>query len=127
VRRFSFRPPHHADRAPPGIPIALRVVYRRSFVRGPFHLGAFSFPVAFLAVAWILFISIAFILPELAPVDAQTLNYAVVAVGIVLVYSLGLWVVSARRWFTGPVKQIVEERQAAVTTEDVAWEGDEKK
>ena len=47
-----------------GIPIALRVVYRDKFVRGPFHLGAFSFPVAVLAVTWIAFITIAFILPN---------------------------------------------------------------
>lgn len=48
-----------------GIPIALRVVYRTDFVRGPFHLGAFSYPIAFAAVTWIGFISIAFILPSL--------------------------------------------------------------
>lgn len=38
--------------------------------------------------------------------DSQTLNYAIVAVGIVITYSLGLWIISARKWFTGPVKQI---------------------
>ena len=48
-----------------GIPIALRVIYRDSFVRGPFHLRAFSYPVAIGAIAWILFISIAFILPQI--------------------------------------------------------------
>ncbi|EPS95406.1 hypothetical protein FOMPIDRAFT_1168680 [Fomitopsis schrenkii] len=92
-----------------GIPIALRVVYAPRFVRGPFHLGAFSFPVAIAAVLWICFITIAFVLPEENPVDSQTLNYAVVAVGIVVAYSLGFWVVSARKWFTGPVKQIAAE------------------
>ncbi|TFY58151.1 hypothetical protein EVG20_g8263 [Dentipellis fragilis] len=88
------------------IPIALRVVYADQFVRGPFHLGMFSFPVAIAAVTWIAFISIVFVLPELNPVNSQTLNYAIVAVGIVLTYSLGFWLVSARKWFTGPVKQI---------------------
>ena len=48
-----------------GIPILLRVVYRDAFVRGPFHLGAFSYPVAIGAVLWITFISIAFILPQI--------------------------------------------------------------
>lgn len=28
------------------------------------------------------------------------------AVGIVIVYSVGFWLLSARKWFTGPVKQI---------------------
>ncbi|TCD61883.1 hypothetical protein EIP91_007787, partial [Steccherinum ochraceum] len=71
------------------IPIALRVINRQNFVRGPFHLGSFSYPVALIAVLWIIFISIAFILPQENPVDSQTLNYAVVAVGIVIAYSLG--------------------------------------
>ncbi|PPQ63649.1 hypothetical protein CVT24_004423 [Panaeolus cyanescens] len=93
----------------PAIPIALRVIYRSNFVRGPFHLRSFSFPVAIGAVIWIGFISIAFILPQVNPVDSQTFNYSIVAVGIVVVYSVGFWVISARKWFTGPVKQIEAE------------------
>lgn len=106
------------------IPIALRVIYRDQFVRGPFHLGAFSYPIAIAAVLWISFISIVFILPQANPVDTQTLNYAIVAVGIVIAYSvgefqfllmiivwtlmgvIGFWLLSARKWFTGPIKQI---------------------
>ncbi|KAJ7026929.1 APC amino acid permease [Mycena alexandri] len=91
------------------IPIALRVIYRDKFVRGPFHLGAFSYPIAVTAVLWIAFIAIIFILPQVNPVDSQTFNYAIVAVGIVIVYSVGFWLISARKWFTGPVKQIAAE------------------
>jgi len=91
------------------IPIALRVVYREKFVRGPFHLGAFSYPIALTAVVWIAFIAIAFILPQINPVTSQTFNYSIVAVGIVIIYSVGFWVLSARKWFTGPVKQIAAE------------------
>ncbi|KAI0073333.1 APC amino acid permease [Panus rudis PR-1116 ss-1] len=86
--------------------IFLRVLYRSSFTRGPFHLGRFSYPVAIIAVLWILFISIAFILPQEYPVNSQTLNYAIVAVGIIVTYSLGFWLISARKWFKGPVRQI---------------------
>ena len=43
------------------------------------------------------------------PVNSQTLNYAPVAVGIVITYSVGFWLLSARKWFTGPVKQIEAE------------------
>ncbi|KAJ3801862.1 APC amino acid permease [Lentinula aff. detonsa] len=91
------------------IPIALRVIYHDDFVRGPFHLGKFSFPIAITAVTWIAFISIVFILPQENPVDSQTLNYAIVAVGIVIIYSVGYWLISARKWFAGPVKQIAAE------------------
>ncbi|CAL1698552.1 unnamed protein product [Somion occarium] len=88
------------------IPIFLRVLNRESFKRGPFHLGSFSYPVALVAVVWIGFISIAFILPQENPVNSQSLNYAIVAVGIVVTYCLGFWFLSARKWFTGPVNQI---------------------
>lgn len=89
-----------------GIPIALRVWNRKSFERGPFHLGKFSYPVATVAVLWICLISIVFILPQADPVNSQSLNYAIVAVGIVVLYSVTFWLVSARKWFKGPVKQI---------------------
>jgi hypothetical protein len=88
------------------IPIALRVVYAKKFVRGPFHLGRFSYPVAVVAVVWVAFIVIAFILPTENPVNSQTLNYSIVAVGIILTYSMGFWAISARKWFTGPIKYI---------------------
>ncbi|KAI0370754.1 amino acid transporter [Pilatotrama ljubarskyi] len=101
------------------IPIGLRVVYRKRFVRGPFHLGPLSYPIATTACVWIAFISIAFILPQANPVDTQTLNYTIVAVGIVLAYCMGFWLLSARKWFTGPIKQIQEE-EAVVDGADAA-------
>lgn len=55
---------------------------------------------------WIAFITITFILPQINPVNSQTLNYAIVAVGIVLTYCMSFWVLSARKWFKGPIKQI---------------------
>ena len=48
-------------------------------------------------------------LTQVNPVNSQTLNYAVVAVGIVVVYALGFWILSARKWFAGPIKQITGE------------------
>ncbi|KAF7794652.1 hypothetical protein EIP86_005789 [Pleurotus ostreatoroseus] len=89
-----------------GVPIALRVIHAKRFKRGPFHLGAFSIPVGVISVCWIIFIAIAFILPTANPVNSQTLNYSIVAVGIVITYSVGFWLISARKWFTGPIKQI---------------------
>ena len=42
--------------------------------------------------------------------NSQTLNYTPVAVGIVAVWAFGSWFLWARRWFTGPIRQIEEER-----------------
>ena len=82
------------------------MIYADRFVRGPFHLGRLSLVIASTAVLWIAFIAVVFCLPQLNPVNAQTLNYAPVAVAIVVLYSLGFWFVSARKWFTGPIRQI---------------------
>ncbi|KIY50136.1 amino acid transporter [Fistulina hepatica ATCC 64428] len=101
------------------IPIGLRLYNRAAFVRGPFHLGKFSYPIAAIAVTWNAFITIAFILPEENPVNSQTLNYAIVAVGIVIVYSVGFWLISAHKWFIGPVKQI-EAEQAGINVMEPA-------
>jgi len=111
-----------------GIPILLRVIYRDEFVRGPFHLGIFSYPVALAAVMWLVFISIAFLLPSLNPVNSQTLNYSVVAVGIVLIYSVVFWLISARKWYTGPIRQIQQEQMgiSVAETRENSVENNEK-
>jgi amino acid transporter len=70
---------------------------------------------------WVTFITIAFCLPTANPVgecrgaalihrltlligqvDSQTLNYTVVAVGIVALGTFGSWFLWARKWFVGP-------------------------
>lgn len=63
------------------------------------------------------FITIVFCLPTANPVTSQTINYTCVAVGIVSILSLGVWVLWAHRWFTGPRRQI-ELEQAGVAIED---------
>lgn len=91
-----------------GIPILIGLIYFKDFNarKGPFNLGLFSRPVAFIAVAWIGFITIIFCLPTANPVTSQTLNYTVVAVGIIAIFSLTSWVLWAHRWFVGPVREI---------------------
>ncbi|KAI9453376.1 APC amino acid permease [Russula earlei] len=84
-----------------GVPIALRVIYADRFVRGPFHLGRYSYPIAIVALLWTAFITIVFCLPELNPVNALTFNYAPVAVAVVLAFSLASWPFLSRTWLTG--------------------------
>ncbi|RDL38936.1 Uncharacterized protein BP5553_03276 [Venustampulla echinocandica] len=99
-----------------GIPILIGLIYSTSFNarKGPFNLGVFSRPVAFIAVAWIGFITIIFCLPTVNPVGTQTLNYTVVAVGIIAVGSLGVWLLSARKWFVGPQREVQEAQRLGV-------------
>jgi hypothetical protein len=99
-----------------GIPILIGFIYAQEFNprKGPFNLGLASRPIAFVSVSWIGFITIAFCLPTANPVTSQTLNYTVVAVGIIAVFSLSAWVLWARRWFVGPLKEIQEARRLGV-------------
>jgi hypothetical protein len=55
-------------------------------------------------------------------VTSQTLNYTVVAVGIIAIFSLGSWVLWAHRWFVGPIKEIEAERQGIDISEPGALE-----
>ncbi len=61
-----------------------------------------------------MFISIIFCLPTANPVTSQTLNYTVVAVGIIAVFSLGSWILWAHRWFVGPMHEIQEAQRLHV-------------
>ena len=93
-----------------GLPILIGFIYHDSFQKGPFNLRWASRPIAMIACLYIGFITIVFCLPELNPVTSQTLNYTPVAVGIVAAWAFGSWFLWARRWFTGPIRQIEEER-----------------
>jgi len=92
-----------------GLPILVGLIWPKNFTKGPFNLGRASRPVALIAVLWILFITVIFCLPELNPVNSQTLNYTPVAVGIVALWAFGSWFLWAKRWFTGPIRQIEAE------------------
>ncbi|HVC78059.1 MAG TPA: amino acid permease [Candidatus Micrarchaeaceae archaeon] len=101
-----------------GIPILLRLLAGDKFQRGPWHLGRWSYVVGWIAVIWIGFIAILFVLPQAAPGNTSaTFNYAPVAVGVVLIYSGGYWFLSAKNWFKGPKVQGTPEELAKIEAE----------
>ena len=65
-------------------------------------------------VVWVAFISVLFMLPQVSPVTRTTFNYTPVAVLVVLGFAGIWWVVSARKWFTGPKVQGTAEELAAI-------------
>jgi amino acid permease (GABA permease) len=99
------------------LPTLLRLLRGVDFVPGPWHLGRWSRPIGIIAVAWVAFISILFMLPTAAPVTVSTFNYTVVAVVAVLGFATIYWFVSARRWFKGPKVQGSAEELAAIEHE----------
>ncbi|KAJ3232926.1 hypothetical protein HDU81_002613 [Chytriomyces hyalinus] len=90
-----------------GIPIVCKLMNPDLFHKpGPFSLGRWSNTVGYIAVAWILLITCLFVLPTAMPVTAVNMNYACVLVGAVLFGAGGTYVVSAHKWFKGPVTNV---------------------
>jgi hypothetical protein len=53
-------------------------------------------------------------LPQVSPIDANSFNYTPIAVLVVLGFAGIWWLVSARKWFTGPKVQGSEAELAAI-------------
>ena len=99
------------------LPTFLRLRQGASFQRGPWHLGRWSYVIGTIAVVWVIFISILFMLPQAGPITVGSFNYTVVAVLVVLGFAWIYWMASARRWFTGPKVQGSAEELAAIEHE----------
>jgi amino acid permease (GABA permease) len=86
-------------------PTLLRRLAGSSFTVGPWNLGKWSPIIGWVGIIWVGIITILFMLPEIGPFNSiswSTFNYAPIAVGVVLLYAGGYWLLSARNWFTGP-------------------------
>jgi amino acid permease (GABA permease) len=98
-------------------PTFLRLRQGDNFKRGPWHLGRRSYVIGWTAVVWVIFIAILFMLPQFGPIGWKTFNYAPVAVAVVIGYAGISWLVSARKWFTGPRVQGTPDELAAIEHE----------
>jgi amino acid permease (GABA permease) len=98
-------------------PTFLRLRQGANFQRGPWHLGRWSSTVGVIAITWVVFITILFVLPTASPITMKTFNYAIVALAAVIGYAGIYWLVSARKWFTGPRVQGTPEELAAIEQE----------
>jgi amino acid transporter len=95
------------------IPIFLRQ-FSTDFKTGPWHLGAWSRPIGWIAVVWVVLISVLFMLPTSTPITLQGFNYTpVVVLGVFLIVTIW-WLVSARHWFKGPIIQGTEVELEAI-------------
>jgi amino acid transporter len=83
------------------LPILLRLLVK-NFQPGPWHLGRWSKLIGIIAVIWVVFISILFMLPAAYPITWVTFNYTPVVVLGTLIILVVWWRVSVRHWFTGP-------------------------
>jgi amino acid transporter len=98
------------------LPIILRWRKKESFERGAWHLGQHYRWIDPLAIAWITLICVLFLMP-IAPAgipwrdgfDWNVVNYAPITVGGAFLLFGGWYLLSARRWFKGPIRQGSEE------------------
>jgi hypothetical protein len=124
---------HHSSASVIGLytsyaaPIFLRITSGRDkLVPGSFSLGSWFVPIGAIAVAWVTFIDVLLIFPTVRPTTANNMSefynhfpssvpnpchpdYAVVIIMSVFIYASLSWIISARKWFTGPVRNITEE------------------
>src|SRR2546423_4627548 len=103
------------------LPIILRLRAGERFERGAWHLGRHYKWIDWLAILWIAFISIIFLAPAYytgipwnTGFDWNAVNYTIVMVGGAFLLFGGWWVLSANRWFKGPIRQGTEEELARI-------------
>ena len=94
------------------LPIILRIKEGTRFEAGAWTLGGHYRWISPLAVVWIALICVLFLLPVspkgvpgAADFDWNVVNYAPLTVGGALVLFGGWYLISARHWFTGPVRE----------------------
>ena len=88
-------------------PVLLRRL-NPDFQPGPWNLGRWSAPIGWLAIVWVLFICVLFVLPTAGPITAANFNYTIFAVLVVVGGATIWWFASARKWFTGPKQNLIE-------------------
>ena len=85
---------------------------------GPYKLGRYGLMMNAVGLAFLVFTSITFNFPTLAPVDSENMNYTSAAIGIIGLISLVTWLISGRKAFTGPqilgVAPVLELRESEV-------------
>jgi hypothetical protein len=106
-------------------PIFLRITVGRHIKPGPFTLGRWYLPIGIIAVAWVSFITLVLLFPSYRHPSASEMSesytissriwtknqiyskdYTVVIIMGVFLFASVSWVLSARKWFTGPVSNL---------------------
>ncbi|MFF7947679.1 amino acid permease [Streptomyces griseorubiginosus] len=80
------------------IPVFLRLRAGSAFQAGPWNLGRWGRPIGWVAVVWVLVVTVLFCLPQSSPITVNSMNYAVLALLAVLVLARVWWQVAGRRY-----------------------------
>jgi amino acid transporter len=103
------------------LPIILRLRAGENFERGAWHLGKHYKWIDTLAILWIFFICIVFLLPAYqggipfkSNFSWSILNYTPLPVFGALILFGGWYLLSGRKWFKGPIRQGSDEELARI-------------
>lgn len=94
------------------VPVFLRRT-NPDFRPGTWNLGRWSAPIGWVAVVWVGFIVILFMLPPASPITVNTFNYAPIAVLAVLAFSTVTWFAGGRVHFMRDVPKGHDTKPAA--------------
>ncbi len=83
-------------------PVYLRWRLGAVFQPGVWNLGRWSAPINVIAIAWVIIITILFLLPTAQPITATSFNYTPAVLLVVLVALALWWNGSVKLWFKGP-------------------------
>ncbi|MFI2204194.1 amino acid permease [Streptomyces sp. NPDC020192] len=101
------------------IPVLLRLRAGDRFQPGPWQLGRWSKPIGWIAVIWVACVTVLFCLPQASPVTVDTMNYASVALAVVLVLASVWWYVARRSYGTPTAAAYGDDRDQAELAEGI--------
>lgn len=104
------------------VPIACKLMFGK-FTPGPWHMGKLSFFVNMWALIWTTFVTIIFILPVLLPVTGDNMNYAIVFLAAILLFSMIFWYLGGRKHYTGPLIEAQIRDEAGSNSESDGIQG----
>ena len=107
-----------------GLPIVLRYRLGERFEHGAWSLGRHYRWIDPIAISWIAIMCVLFLMP-VTPTGIpwkdgftwDVVNYAPITVGGAFILFGGWWLISARRWFKGPIRRGTEEELARIEAE----------
>ncbi len=70
--------------------------------------------IGWIAIIYVIFICIVFLLPTLSPITSANFNYSIITVVAVIGFAFIWWIAGARKWFKGPKIQGTPEELAAI-------------
>lgn len=80
-----------------GIPVYLALRKGDYYTPGPWTLGRWRRPIGYIAVVYVVVITVVFCLPQSAPITAESFNYAGITLGIALLLAWLTWITRGRR------------------------------